>query len=106
MFAPAGKMTVQGGGVAGGTGFFEAQTLAFAGNFASYLGDGPFQGSSLTTVTTTVPDTTTTVFGTTTYTTTVGGSTQTGQTHTVINPGTNSTPDVTQTTGTEFSLGE
>jgi hypothetical protein len=106
MFAPVGKMTVQGGGVAGGTGFFEAQTLAFEGNFASYLGDGPFQGSSLTTVTTTVPDTTTTVFGTTTYTTTVGGTTQTGQSHTVINPGTGSTPDVTQTTGTEFGLGE
>ena len=106
MFAPNGEITVQGGGVAGGTGFFEAQTLAFAGNFASYLGNGPFQGSSLTTTTTTDPDTTTTIFSTTNYTTTINGTTQTGQSHTVINPGTGSTPDVTQTTGTDFALGE
>ena len=43
-------------------------TFNIQGNFASYQGTGPFQGSSLTTVTTTDPDTTvinTTVTGAT-----------------------------------------
>jgi hypothetical protein len=58
VFAPFGAVNIQGGGVAGGQGFLEAQTLSLAGNFASYLGTGPLQGATITTVTTTDPDTT------------------------------------------------
>jgi hypothetical protein len=110
VFAPLGAINIQGGGVSGGDGFLEAQTLSLAGNFASYLGTGPLEGATITTVTTTDPDTTvtsTTVTGggtTTNYTTdpdTVSSSTQT-----ITIPSTPSTPDSTATTGTGAGLGE
>jgi Putative Flp pilus-assembly TadE/G-like len=76
IFAPNGKISMQGGGVQGGSGFLESQTMAFAGTFPNYTGTGPKQGGSLTTVTTTDPDTTnystTVIGGSTTVTTTPG----------------------------------
>ena len=98
--------------VTGGSGFMEAQTFNIQGNFASYQGTGPFQGSSLTTVTTTDPDTTvvnTTVTGATTNygTSTDNSTTVSGQTRPIFtSPGTPSTPASTQTTGTGSGLGE
>jgi hypothetical protein len=110
IFAPFGQINMQGGGVAGGDGFLESQTLFVAGNFASYRGTGPLEGASITTVTTTDPNTT--VFDTTV----TGGSTNTNFT---TDPDTTnssttvitilpipSTPDSTETTGTGSGLGE
>jgi hypothetical protein len=110
VFAPLGAINIQGGGVAGGDGFLEAQTLSLAGNFASYLGTGPLQGATITTVTTTDPDTTVT------NTTVTGGSTNTnfttdpdtttpGATHTTTVPGSTGST-VTSTTSTDIGLGE
>jgi hypothetical protein len=115
VFAPFGAINIQGGGVAGGQGFLEAQTMSLAGNFATYLGTGPLEGATIQVVTTTDPDTTvtntttdpdttqtdTTVSGgttSTTYSTTPGGTT------TYTFPGTTYT--VTNTTSTSIGLGE
>jgi len=44
IFAPNGEISFTGGGVNGGRGYLEAQTLKLAGNFANYLGTGPGPG--------------------------------------------------------------
>jgi hypothetical protein len=44
IFAPNGEISFTGGGVNGGDGFLEAQTLKVAGNFATYTGRGPLVG--------------------------------------------------------------
>jgi hypothetical protein len=110
LFAPFGAISIQGGGLSGGQGFLEAQTLSLAGNFASYLGTGPLQGATITTVTTTDPDTTvtsTTVTGGSTSTNyTTDPSTVSSSTQTITIPSTPSTPDSTETTGTGSGLGE
>src|SRR5262249_2147354 len=36
IFAPSGEISFTGGGVSGGSGFLESQTLKVAGNFANY----------------------------------------------------------------------
>jgi putative Flp pilus-assembly TadE/G-like protein len=72
IFAPNGEISFTGGGVNGGSGYMEAQTLKLAGNFASYTGLGPLGGSTTTTATTITPGTTqTNITPGTTYTTTV-----------------------------------
>src|SRR5262249_2573808 len=62
MFAANGSIDVQGGGVGAGTGFLEAQTLAFHGNFSNFTGVGPGNGgvaiTPITTVSTVSPGTT------------------------------------------------
>jgi Flp pilus assembly protein TadG len=60
LFAPNGEIAFQGGSVSGGKGFLEAQTLKFAGNFASYQGIGP-TGVTYTTTTSTGPGSTTVI---------------------------------------------
>lgn len=107
IFAPNGKISMQGGGVQGGSGFLESQTMSFAGTFPNYSGTGPKQGGSLVVVTTTDPSTTsfsTTVVGgvTTGVATTDPSTTVPGDT--VIVPPTPSTPD--STVGTTIGLGE
>jgi hypothetical protein len=110
IFAPFGQINMQGGGVAGGDGFLESQTLFVAGNFASYRGTGPLEGASISTATTTDPDTTvfdTTVTGGSTSTNFTTDPDTTNSSTTVITIlSTPSTPGTTQTTGTGSGLGE
>jgi Putative Flp pilus-assembly TadE/G-like len=101
MFAPNGQMSAQGGGASGGGGFIEAQTISINGNNFGYLGNGPLQGSSLTTVTTTDPSTTSVIFTTDPNTTNVTTDPDTVVTGSTI-PGTLNTA----TTGTNIGLGE
>jgi hypothetical protein len=102
IYAPNGEISFTGGGVTGGKGFLEAQTLKLAGNFASYLGTGGGGGTastSTTTVSTTVTTSTTipgiTDPGSTTPDQTIPGETVPGSTST------NST-----TVGSTIGLGE
>ena len=88
MFAPAGDAKVAGGSVGAGSGFFEAQTLSFSGNFSSFTGTGGLGGTPTVFPTTTIPGTTdpgrsipgTTIPGTTIPGTVSGGSTSLGTT--------------------------
>ena len=121
LFAPNGAVTMSGGGVAGGKGFVEAQTLDISGNFASYLGLGPLTPGTSHEVVTTDPDTFTTVVNTgteetVTHTTITGGTsyetvttgpdtTIAGQTHTITITTTTILSGTTETTGTD-GLGE
>jgi hypothetical protein len=60
IYAPNGDISFAGGGVSGGAGFIESQTIKFTGNFASYVGTGPNVGGQTVpgaTHTTTDPDT-------------------------------------------------
>jgi hypothetical protein len=101
MFAPNGDVAMRGSGVMGGSGFIESQTLTIAGNFASYTGTGPLQGSSLTTVTTTDPSTTSTTFTTDPSTTTTFTDPST-----VVPDSVSTGATFTATTGTNIGLGE
>jgi Putative Flp pilus-assembly TadE/G-like len=62
--SPAGEVSFTGGGVSGGSGFIEAQTIKLAGNFATYLGTGPLVGGQTTTTIATFPVTTITTTST------------------------------------------
>jgi hypothetical protein len=128
MFAPNGQASVAGGSVGAGSGYIEAQTLSFTGNFSSFHGTGGGGGGTVTVTSTTpgttgtTPPTTSTTPGTTITTpgttstitntsTSVGPgttSTSTSTTTTVIQGTTISTPGTTQTstTGTNVGLGE
>jgi len=44
IYAPNGEIAFSGGGVSGGSGFLESQTLKIVGNFADYHGTGGFGG--------------------------------------------------------------
>jgi hypothetical protein len=86
LFAPNGEIAFQGGNAVGGKGFIEAQTLKFAGNFASFQGTGP-TGITYTTTTSTGP----------------------GSTTVIVTPGSTdiqTIPATTSTTSTDLELGE
>jgi Flp pilus assembly protein TadG len=83
MFAPGGTIDVSAGGVttgAGGASFMESEWLKVSGNFATFIGSGPFLTSTTTTTTTVVTGTTVPPTTTVTPPTTIPGSTTTSTT--------------------------